>query len=49
MEIDAWVKKKKKFNATVLSFLESESDSGYEFYELTKIVDDQKFVKNEQS
>ena len=45
----AWIKKSKELYNPLLIFLESESDSEDEFQALTKIIDDQEIVKNEQS
>lgn len=49
MEVEAWIKQKKELYTHILSFLESESDSKNDFLALTKIIEYQKIVKNEQS
>ena len=49
MEIELFMKRKKELYTSILRFLESEIDSEEEFFALTKIIDDQEIVKNEQS
>ena len=48
MELEAFINKKKDFYNAILSFIDSESESEDEFRTITKFIDDQEIIQNEE-